>query len=317
MSRDPYRVLGVAPDADPADIRRAYQKLARRFHPALNAGDAEATSAFREVTAAYELLRDEEARRRYDSGEASGREVRRVRHRRATLGAPDLSWRVEELVVELDRGIEPRSGAAAPSPDIVTRVTLDLREAVRGVTSSVAVQRERPCASCGGSGAGCGDCEGRGVVVGLERARVRIPAGVDDGDRLRIPGQGNRVPEGRGRGDLILEIRVRPHPTVRRVGPDLYSEVPISVREAVVGGDIQIPTLDGRVRLRVPPKTPGGRRFRLRGFGVARGDGSRGDHFCTVRLVLPEMPARELEEWARALPEHDPRRELPERLLDE
>ncbi|MGD2115632.1 MAG: J domain-containing protein, partial [Acidobacteriota bacterium] len=303
---DPYEALGVARDADGATIRRAYQKLARRHHPDLAPGDREAVRRFSRIQRAYAVLGDPERRRRFDEGRAEPALERSRRQRRresvttGRLGSESFLEIRSEWMEWID-GPPPESSGPdddRTTADVHAEVTLAFTEAVRGCTTSFSVQRERVCGECRGRGrAGSGRCErcaGRGTVVDLDRMRVRIPAGVADGDRLRLPGKGAPRSAGRegseDRGDLYVTVRVRPHSYFERRGLDVHAEVPVTFAEAVLGAEIEVPTVNGPVAVRLPAGTQGGQRFRLRGRGAVRGVGRKervGDHYYTVRIVVP------------------------------
>lgn len=329
-SFDPYQVLDVPEDADTATIRRAYQKLARRLHPDLHPGDREAERRFLEIARAYRLLSDRELRRRYDEGRLDAeRRLEELRSARVTriTQRPGRRFRYEsflEVHAEWSEAGEwTGEGEELRGEDVSAEITLEFAEAVRGVTTSFSVQRERECEECSGageelSGAPCEACAGRGVVVDLDRIRVRIPQGVDDGTRLRLPGKGNppagaegEEPERSEPGDLYLSVRVRPHPYFRRSGLDVQGDLPVSYAEAALGADIEVPTLDGPVRVRLPAGTSGGQRFRLRGRGVRRPDGRVGDHYYTVRIVVPERLDEDARRLVEQLPRQEPRAGLP------
>lgn len=313
---DPYQVLEIDRDADPVTVRRAYQKLARRYHPDLYPGDPEAEQRFLEVARAYRILASPELRRRYDQGlvendRRSGRSQAAAAGRQRTATARFTY----ESFLEVHAEWTAEEQEELRGDDLTAELTLDFAEAVRGVTTSFSLQRERECDECGGDGedlAGgpCESCAGRGVVVDLDRIRVRIPEGVDDGTRLRLPGKGNVPAEGGDAGDLFLTVRVRPHPYFQRNGLDVHGEVPVSFAEAALGADLEVPTLDGPVRVRLPAGTPGGQRFRLRGRGVRLSDGRAGDHYYSVRIAVP----REVDEETRPLIERLPTEDLREGL---
>jgi DnaJ-class molecular chaperone len=314
--QDPYRVLGVAPDADPLTIRRAYQKLARRWHPALRAADREAEARFQEASQAYAVLSDPEQRRHWDQGLRRTVETRRsVRaRRRGTLSTPSLAYRFEELVVELlpEEAADLRTDAAA-SADVHSEVELDLAEAIHGVVVSLSVQRESVCGACDGRGRGCAQCDGRGIQVDLERVRVRIPPGAGDGSRVRVRGQGSRL-DGE-RGDLYVTLRVRPHPVFARQGDDIHGEVPVTVAEAALGAAIRVPTVHGPVSVQLPAGTRSGQRFRLAGRGVSRPGSPPGDHFYRVEIVPPSGDRGENRRLLDELEQDDPRAGLPTEAL--
>lgn len=321
---DPYEVLDVPRDADPVTVRRAYQKLARRFHPDLYPGDPQAEHRFEDIARAYHILSNRELRGRYETGlleaERRRQEPARREAARGARGAPGRFRYESFLEVHAEWLAEE-----PPEPrreELAAELSLDFAEAVRGVTTSFSVQRERGCEECGGAGEGltgapCERCAGRGLVVELDRIRVRIPQGVDDGTRLRLPARGAperadpAAPKGAGPGDLFLTVRVRPHPYFRRRGLDVLGELPVSFAEAALGAEVEVPTLDGPVRVRLPPGTSSGRRFRLRGRGVALPDGRTGDHFYTVRIVVPERLDEETRALLERLPGQDSRKELP------
>ncbi len=327
--KDPYRALGVSPDADALTIRRAYQKLARRWHPALRAADREAQARFQRAAEAYALLSDPDRRRHWDreDGRPARRPRRAVRtHRRAALSTPDLAFRFEELVVELlpeplsEEKLAGESAAGQPAPDIVSEVELDFAEAIHGVVVSLSVQRESECKACGGDRSArasddgrCEGCDGRGIEVELERVRVRVPSGVGDGSQVRVRGQGNLV-DGR-HGDLFLVIRVRPHAHFTQRGNDIFSDVPITVAEASLGAAVTIPTIRGPVTVQIPRGTRSGQRFRLAGRGIARADGERGDHYYRVEVVPPDAHRGDNARLLAELEEADPRRDLPSEAL--
>ncbi|MEW6320013.1 MAG: J domain-containing protein [Acidobacteriota bacterium] len=332
---DLYIVLGVPRGAPPAEIKRAYRRLARRYHPDINPGDREAALRFRQILEAYETLIDPERRRRYDAGQLVPGE-----HQRAAYGFAgfDFSARVhtertttfgdlfEEVFARRDQP-EPERGA-----DIHARLTIPFDEAWRGVQRAVTVTRQETCRTCAGSGYQrtaetrcvscegtgavrsvrghmvftkncphcdgtgrlrqlvCGTCHGQGVEARTETLKVRLPAGVDDGERVRVPGKGHAGGRGGAAGDLYIEVSVEPHPLFRREGDDLFLQVPVAVHEAALGAKIEIPTPDGPARLRIPPGTQSGQRFRMRERGVVSArTGARGDLVAEVRLMLPRL----------------------------
>jgi DnaJ-class molecular chaperone len=299
-SFDPYDVLGISPDADAATIRRAYQKLARRHHPDLAPGDREAERRFVRIQRAYRLLGDPARRRQFHENAADSPVRPRAKGRRTTsvatgrLGAESFLEIRSEWMEWIDTAAET-SGDAKVEADVQAELTLELVEAIRGCTKSFSVQRERVCEACGGDGlaGACDRCSGRGTIVDLDRIRVRIPPGVDDGNRLRLRGKGADLETREGKGDLFLTVRVRPHSYFRRRGLDIHAELPVTFTEAVLGAELEVPTVDGPVVARLPAGTQGGQRFRLEGRGVARRDGSGeqvGDHYYTVRVIVPRGP---------------------------
>ena len=336
---DLYILLGVKREATAADIKRAYRRLARRFHPDINPGDREAAARFRQIVDAYETLIDPDRRRRYDSGKLTNGvddatsfgfagfdfSGAVVGDRATTFG--ELFEEVFTRRSERERPIDAERGA-----DLHLRVSLSSEEAWHGREWPVTLTRQDTCRSCAGSGyhrtvesrcvscegsgivrsvrghmvfskncphcggsgrlrqLACETCDGRGVETRAEAISVKIPAGVADGSRVRVPGKGHTGVRGGPPGDLYIDVDVRPHPFYRREGDDLHCVVPVAIHEAALGAKVEIPTPDGVARLRVPPGTQSGQRFRLRERGVPslRG-GPRGDLVVEVRLMLPRV----------------------------
>jgi len=296
--RDYYEVLGVPRGASQEDVRKAYRRLARKFHPDLNPGDAEAERRFKELGEAYEVLSDPKKRKVYDqfgregvrAGAGAGAGPSGVRYTwTGDPGAPgfdDVAFEafagsggqagsiLEEIFSRLG-GMRGRRGAHRPvvrGRDLESEIELSFDQAVGGVRTSVLVQRP------------AGD--GR---VRREHLQINVPAGVRDGQRIRLRGQGAPGGGGAPAGDLYLKVRVRPHPYFRAEGRDVTIDVPISVAEAALGATVEVPTVHGRTSVRIPPGTAGGARLRLKGQGLpdARGD-SRGDQYCAIRIVPPK-----------------------------
>ena len=333
---DLYIVLGLAHGATEADIKRAYRRLARRFHPDINPGDRVAEAQFRQILDAYETLIDPQRRSRYDAGHGfdSGSEpaksgfegfdfsARGVDHS-ATFGdlfAEVLSQRggagrAQERGADLHQDIQltfEQTLSTTPRTLTVTR-----RETCRGCAGTGLMRESggpchhcqghgavrsvrghmvftRACPSCAGSGEQrprpCEKCAGAGQGMRSELVRVSIPPGIADGARVRVQGKGNAGLRGGPPGDLYLTVHVDAHPSFRREGDDLHTVVPIGIHEAALGAKVEVPAPDGVARLRVPPGTQSGQRFRLRERGMPSGqDGRRGDLVVEVRLMLPKV----------------------------
>ncbi len=342
---DFYVVLGVGPAASEAEIKRAYRRLARRFHPDINPGDRAAARRFQEILEAYETLVDPDRRSRYDRGGTAA-----AGHARAETGfegfdftrsESDHSGTFGDLVAEMlterqaTRPVPPERGA-----DLHQTAQLTFEEALGGAERTVAVTRRvagracggggqvrsagtacgvcrgggtvrsvrghmvfsRTCPACAGTGQGaaraCGACAGAGFETRADNAVVRLPPGIADGERVRVPGRGHAGLRGGPAGDLYITVEVASHPAVRRDGDDLVMVVPVAVHEAALGARIEVPALDGPARVRIPPGTQTGQRFRLRGRGApsTRG-GEGGDLVIEVRLMLPAV----LDERSREL----------------
>jgi len=302
--RDYYQILGVDRNASEKDIKQAYRRLARKHHPDVNPGDKSAEARFKEINGAYEVLSNPEKRRKYDQfgeqwehadqfGEA-GREGR-VRWDFGKGGTVFEYGDMGDVFSSLfgDSGIRSRTaGGSQRGQDIESAVDVTLEEAYHGSARVMQLQTEEPCTACGGTGMVgnriCAMCGGTGVKVIPRRLEVKIPAGVRNGSRIRIAGEGG---PGRGRGskgDLYLVVKVLPHRLFELKGEDLYTEVSVPLATAMLGGEVMVPSLDGNLSLKVPPETQNSRVFRLAGKGMPRVGGSgQGNLFAKVKVVLP------------------------------
>ena len=345
--RDYYEVLGLGRDASEADIKKAYRRLAMKFHPDRNPEDPSAEEKFKEATEAYEVLNDAEKKRTYDQfGHAAFDPSAAGGARGGGFSGSSFSDIFSDVFGDIFGGGRGGAGSNRGS-DLRYTLELDLEKAVRGDTVEIRVPVLAACDECGGSGSKkgttpltCPDCGGLGQIrvsqgffslqqtcprchgsgrvikdpcrgcggTGRREQRktlsVKIPPGVDNGDRIRLAGEGEGGFSGGPPGDLFVQIAVREHAIFKRDGANLYCEVPISIAEAALGGEIEVPTLDGRVKLKVPAETQTGRLFRLRGKGVhpVRG-GTTGDLLCRVTIETPvklTSEQRELFEKLRA-----------------
>jgi molecular chaperone DnaJ len=333
---DLYIVLGVTREASPAEIKRAYRRLARQLHPDINPGDREAAQRFQQILQAYETLIDPDLRRTYDAGElglAAG-DVRTFGFAgfdfSAAASGPRATTFGDLFEDVLNR--QRRVGAGERGADLHVQTTLPFEASWRGAEWPVSVTRQDACRACAGSGAlrtaesrcqtcegtgavrsvrghmvfskacpscagsgrlrqtACATCHGQGVEWRAESLRVLLPAGVATGARVRIPGKGHAGVRGGPPGDLYVEVTVEPHALFTRVDNDLHVAMPIAIDEAALGARIDVPTPEGPARLRIPPGTQTGQRFRLRERGMPspRG-GPRGDVIVEVRLMLPPL----------------------------
>ncbi|HEY6921355.1 MAG TPA: DnaJ C-terminal domain-containing protein [Methyloceanibacter sp.] len=309
MAEDLYSVLGVPKTASAGDITKAYRKLAKKLHPDLNPGDKAAEEKFKKITAAYDILGDAEKRGRYDRGEidASGQERPQQHYYREYAGGQDgaryrstagfedigaFSDLFGDLFGERGGMREGGRGGARFSmrgPDAQYRLEVDFLDAVNGTKTRITLPD-------GGT------------------LDVAIPAGVTDGQVLRLKGKGGPgIGEGEP-GDALIEISVRPHPVFKREGDDIIVEVPITFDEAVLGGKIEVPTIGGRVFATVPPGSNTGQTLRLKGRGIKTKSGT-GDQLVKLSVVLPERIDDDLKGFAETWREahrYDPRRKLKE-----
>ncbi len=281
MAADPYTVLGVKKDASQDEIQKAYRRLAKKLHPDLNPGNKQAEERFKEVSAAYDLLGDPDKRARFDRGEidASGMERPRQRYYRdfaeggayaSDAGFADFAG-VDDILSQMF-GPEGRANIRMRGSDAHYRLELDFLDAINGGKREITLP------------------DGSALDV-------NIPPGTRDGQILRLRGKGGPGMGGGPPGDALVEIEVRPHRIFTRKGDDIHVDLPISLGEAVLGGKVKVPTPSGTVTMTVPKWANTGTVLRLRGKGVPRIDGSRGDEFVTLKVMLPEKPDPELEKF--------------------
>jgi molecular chaperone DnaJ len=339
MPADYYTVLGIDRSASAAEIKKAYRKLARRYHPDVNPDNAEAEQKFKEIQEAYAVLSDADKRKQYDRfgrvdgipdmgfdpfrqassswRDAGGVHVEFGDFARGTGGFQDLGDIFGEL---FGRGRtsraqrQPRRGA-----DQEVEVVIAFADAVRGTAVTIPIQRQVGCTTCTGGGVvdgkSCPSCHGAGVLISTERLRVKIPEGVADGQRVRVAGKGADGGSGGKAGDLFVKVRVNRDAFFERDGDNIHTTIPITFSEAYRGGEIEVGTVHGPVRAKLPPGTNSGRTFRLRGKGV-RNTKTRayGDHLYTVQIVVPKVVSPAGEETARRvadLYQSNPRKDLP------
>ena len=354
--RDYYEVLGLSREATPEEIKKAYRKLARQYHPDVNPGDKESEAKFKETKEAYDILSDSQKRANYD----------RFGHQEGAQGFGgfdgfggfgDFTSGFEDIFDSFfgggfTAGRGRQATASRRGADLRYDMEISLKEAAKGKETSINVPRAEKCSDCNGTGAKegsqpvtcnacggtgqqqvvkntafgrfvsmrtcekchgegriikeyCNTCHGEGRILRERKIEIKIPAGVDNGSKLRIPGEGEAGIRGGGPGDLYVFIHVRPHEIFTRQGNDLICEVPLSFVQAALGSELEVPTLDGKAKLRIPEGTQPGAVFRLRGKGVPslRGFG-KGDQLVRVKIEVPRrLNARQkkiLREFAQA-----------------
>jgi len=313
--RDPYEVLGVGRSASDGEIKKAYRKLAKELHPDLNPDDQKTAERFKEVSAAYKILGDSELRGKFDRGEigADGREQAQYHYEYAggrRAGAGDgfagfdfSSIDPEDIFGEFFSNMRgarrpqggPRAGRASAQrkgADRTYKITISFLDAAKGATRRI-------------------------TLPSGKMLDVKIPSGIDTGQQIRLKGQGHPGTAGAAAGDALVEVDVSPHPRFRRDGNDIVMELPLTLPEAVLGARIQVPTIDGKVALKIPKGANNEQKLRLKGKGIAGKGGKRGDQYVVLRIELPPEPDAELEDLVRKWAEAHPYEVRDERLDDD
>lgn len=380
---DYYQVLGVKRDAKPEEIKKAYRKLARKFHPDVNPGDKSAEERFKKITEAHDVLSDAKKRSVYDRFGQYSDNLADAAARGATGGGgagrgpagfdfEGFDWgsasgagsssssgggsSFRDIFADLFGGgggskAEPEPPRAQPKrgADIEMPLALSFEEAITGMTTNITVNRSEQCSRCNGAGdtggpvvvcqtckgtgqvqrAGgrlrfsqecpdcggtgrrrtpCSLCKGAGVMPKTETVKLRIPAGVDTGSRVRIAGKGEGGRLGAPPGDLFIITNVGQHKYFTRKGDNIYVTVPVTVPEAALGAKIEVPTVEGKAQLRIPPGTQSGQKFRLRERGAPslRNPSLRGDQFVEVKIMLPNVISEETKELLRSFAQMNP-----------
>lgn len=336
--RDYYQILGIPRTASADDIKKAFRRLARQYHPDLHAGakKSEMEKKFKELNEAQEVLSDPEKRKKYDQYGGNWQQAdafHRAREQHAKSRGASNPWGFEEGSDNSGAGSEPFSdffenlfgGRGRPSgresavtgQDLETPAELTIREVLTGVTKRVTLREPKSCPTCNGSGnlrgRMCHVCQGSGTVAELKPIEVRIPAGVEDGTRVRVAGKGHPGANGGKRGDLYLLVTIHPDPVFRRQGPDVYAILPVYPWEAALGTEVMAPTLTEPVKVKIPSGSKADGKLRLKGKGIPSATGSHGDLFLTLQIVMPPGVSEEeraLYERLRAQSHPDPRAEL-------
>ncbi len=342
--RDYYEVLGVSKGAAADDVKKAYRKLARKYHPDLNPGDKAAEEKFKEINEAYAVLSDPKKREEYDRfGKAPFETGGGAWYDGA--GAPGYEDIFEFGLGDVFGNLFGRTqgtGGRAKGADLLMQLSLSLEEAFSGTQKSINISREIQCRSCQGSGAesyetcrkckgsgsmqmsrgffrmqqpcpecggtgkkitrACKECGGRGATVSSEPVKVRIPAGVDNGSRVKLKGMGNSGAGGGPAGDLFIEITVKPHPFFKREDNDLYIDLPLTFGEAALGAKVEVPTMDGVSVMTIPPGTQSGQKFKLSGKGFpSPKTGQRGSQFVSIKIIVPKEMSGKAKEAVREI----------------
>ncbi len=330
--KDYYEILGVARNASEAELKKAYRRLAMKYHPDRNPGDTDSEHRFKEAKEAYEILADPQKRAAYDQFGHAGVDPSMGGGGGFHAGASNFADIFSDVFGDIFGGGGPGAGPRAyRGADLRYNLELTLEEAIRGTEVTIRVPTQVSCEVCNGSGVRdgsspqtcptchghgdvrvqqgffsiqqtcprcqgtgsiitdpCGTCHGRGKVEERKDLSVKVPPGVDTGDRIRLTGEGEPGERGGPPGDLYVQIMVKAHALFERDGENLRCDVPVNMVVAALGGEIEVPTLDGRVTLRVPPGTQSGKVFRIRGKGVTPVRGTTpGDLLCKVTVETP------------------------------
>lgn len=341
--RDYYETLGIPKNASEAELKKAYRRLAMKYHPDRNPDDKTAEARFKEAKEAYDVLGDPQKRAAYDQFGHAGVDPSMGGGGFHTAdGGAGFGDVFGDIFGDIFGGGR-RSARASRGADLRYNLELSLEEAVRGTEVRIRVPTLATCDACKGSGARAGSspkncqtcggngqvrmqqgffsiqqtcpaCHGRGQVIkdpcptcfGQGRVKqsktlsVKVPAGVDTGDQIRLTGEGEADPRGGPSGDLYVQVRIKPHPIFKREEDDLYCEMPVSFATAVLGGELEIPTLDGRAKLKIPPETQSEKLFRLRHKGVRNvRSGNVGDLYCKISVETPVNLTKRQKELLR------------------
>ncbi len=359
MTSEFYIILGIGQSASVGDIKKAYRKLARRYHPDINPGDRAAEELFKRISEAYEVLSDPDKRGFYDqngyysegvldAGTATQWDFKFKGFDSSGSGASGFGDLFNQFFQQGRTSGSEREEDAGN--DLECQISLTFEESITGVQTRVSVYRKSSCEVCRGAGrsvgasdSSCGSCSGTGQLIKAkghlrfamtcpacegtgrvsivcsacrgdgrvarsEEIEIDLPPGVSTGSRIRFPGKGDAGRSMSPPGDLHVVTNVAPHQFFNRVGDNIHCAVPITVTEAALGAKIEIPTIDGRTRLKVPPRTQSGQTFRLRGKGAPslRADGARGDQYVEVQLVIPRIADERSKEILRELARLNP-----------
>jgi molecular chaperone DnaJ len=394
QSKDYYGTLGVKKSASTEEIRKAFRKLARKYHPDVNPGDKKAEEKFKEISEANDILSDPKKRKVYDQLGFYSDNIDPAAAEAYARGGPGFAGGggqgqgvpfdfggfdfsdftsgagqrgssagggggFRDIFSQMFGGGAGRGARAQARPesgtDLEYQASIGFWQAIRGAVVRLNITRQEVCPTCHGAGATggggacpqckgtgqaeqsvggmkfngpcprcggtgqlqneCRTCGGEGLVARSEQLEIRIKPGTRDGQRIRLAGKGNAGPMGGPPGDLYIIVRIEPHPVFQREGDDIYVVVPITATESALGAKIEVPTIDGRAQLKVPPGTQAGQKLRLREKGVpsATAEGSRGDQIVEIKVVVPEardLKVRELWQELQRLDPEDPRQEL-------
>ncbi|MEW6131126.1 MAG: J domain-containing protein [Acidobacteriota bacterium] len=332
--RDYYEVLGVKRDASEDEIRQAFRKLARKYHPDMNPGNKAAEEKFKEINEANEVLSDPEKRKKYDRLGANwkngadftpppgwqqtevnyddlkdifgdfNRTNARTRTTTRTTTTSTGGGIFSDFFEMIFGSGEPET---SPTKARETEISISLEQAHKGGRQRLTMQKTRTCPTCKGTGiignTVCTLCRGKGLVIAPKTIDINIPVGARDGATIKVPSQGHRGTGSTPAGDLYIKIRIQAHPIFTVNGDDTNAEVAITPAEAVLGANIEVPTIDGKAEIKIKPGSQGGQRMRLRNYGLNKRGGGRGDHYIKLKIVVPTSPTEQEQQLYKQLME--------------
>ena len=323
--KDYYEILGVKRDATEEQIRQAFRKLARKYHPDLNPGDKAAEEKFKELNEANEVLSDADKRKRYDQlganwkdgveftpppGWGGGRVQVDPNDFGSIFGSGGGFSDFFESLFGGGRAAQAdprRSRSRAKGQDAEAEMEISLEDAHRGGRHRITLQGARACPTCQGTGAvsggECATCRGAGQVLSPKSIDVNIPPGAREGSVIKLPRHGQPGAAGGEPGDLYIKLRLKPHPQFNVSDDDITIDLPITPSEAVLGTSLEVPTIEGKAEMKVPAGSQGGQRLRLRGQGLNRRGGGRGDQYVRLKVVVPTQPTEREKQLYKELAE--------------
>jgi molecular chaperone DnaJ len=364
MAKDFYSILGVSKTASQEDIKKAYRKLARKWHPDINPGNDDAERKFKTISQAYDCIGDDKKRKLYDEfgedGLQSGFDAKKARQYQQYQSS-EKAWgrqrgdqdfgryrNYDDIFGDLFGSGGGRAGYTATRPatgrNIEHEIAIDMISALKGFETELSMQKEKQCPGCGGTGINsaataadctscggtgqikladgpmhftrpcptcngtgktgnaCGQCRSTGRVTDMEKIKVTIPMGVREGSKVRVAGKGEPGQNGGKPGDLYLVVRVKPHAMIKREGDDLYMDIPVTVYEAMAGGQITVPTTDGRVNVKIPPQSQSGQMLKLKGKGAVNVKTKKtGDLYIRLGVKVPKTSDEDMLGAAKKL----------------
>ncbi len=323
--KDFYKILGVKEDASKEEIKKVYRKLANKWHPDKNKGDKKAEEKFKEISQAYEVLSDPKKRQQYDTLRKGGFDFSQFGDFSKTYkggrGAQTFTFEdlkdfgggfgdIFETLFGEGLGAKVRTKRyPQKGTDLTYNITIPFDVAINGGIQKISMQDRSPCPDCNGNSrhtySHCARCSNTGFVTKTRRISVKIPKGIQEGQKIRLAGEGEYGSNGGPRGDLYIKVGIGPHPEFKRLGDNIYSTITVNLADALLGTKVKVRTINGVVSLKVPPGTQPGTSLRLKGKGVVSDTRPAGDQVVEVKVEIPknltEKQQKLLEEFAKSL----------------